>query len=113
VVVAYNGTGETLSNNIYIKVRIPPGQFTLFSDADFPDTDGNFTLTWTTSARATNYSIFQYSKYITIVNESLTLIDTIQATNFSFEILGLDIGFYYSLFKRISDIIILNQIVLK
>jgi len=95
VVVAYNGSGETMSNNVYIKVQLPPGQFTLSSDAELPDTDGSFTLTWSDSAGATNYSIFQYSKYITIINGSLTLIGTVQATNSSFEITGLDIGFYY------------------
>jgi len=94
-IMAYNGTGETLSNNVYVKVSYPPGQFALSSDAELPDTDGNFNLTWTSSARATSYSIFQYSKYITIINESLTLIGTVQATNSSFEITGLDIGFYY------------------
>ncbi len=95
VVMAYNGTGETLSNNVYVKVRHPPGQFVLSSDAELPDNDGNFNLTWTDSARATNYSIFQYSEYITIIDDSLTLIGTVSATNSSFEITGLDIGFYY------------------
>ncbi len=95
VVMAYNGTGETLSNNVYVKVRILPGQFVLSSDAELPVDDGNFNLTWTDSARAVNYSIFQYSEYITVINDSLTLIGTVQATNSSFEITGLDIGFYY------------------
>ncbi len=94
-VMAYNETGEKLSNSIYVKVRYPPGQFMLSSDAEFPDTDGNLTLTWTTSAKATSYLIFQYSEYITIINNSLSLIGTVQATNSSFEIMGLNIGFYY------------------
>jgi len=95
-VMAYNETGEKLSNNIYIEVRNPPGQFILSTDAEFPDTDGNFNLTWTDSVRATSYSIFQYSEYITVISDSLSLIvGNISATNSSFEITGLDIGFYY------------------
>jgi hypothetical protein len=37
---------------------ILPGLFSILSDADDPDTDGNFNITWTLSAYADNYSLY-------------------------------------------------------
>ena len=95
VVVAYNGTGEKLSNNINVKIRFPPGPFSLSSDADLPDTDGTFNLSWTDSARTVNYSIYQYSGYISEINGSLTLLNTVQANINTIGFANLSIGFYY------------------
>ncbi|MFX1569419.1 MAG: TIR domain-containing protein [Promethearchaeota archaeon] len=95
VVVAYNETGETLSNNVNVTVGIPPGQFTLSSDAVTPfDIDGIFNLNWTESAGADNYSIYQFSSYITHINDSLIPL-MIATTNKSFQITDLPTGFYY------------------
>ena len=65
--------------NVYYNLTInliippnPPGNFSLSSDAGDPDINGNFTLNWTKSEDALNYSVFQYSSYITEINESLT-----------------------------------------
>ena len=55
--------------------------FTLTSDADNPDTDGIFNLSWTSSKGALNYSIFSYDKYITEINGSLTLLEDQTATS--------------------------------
>ena len=52
-----------------------PDPFTLSCDADTPDTDGNFTLTWTSSALADNYSIYYHYNYITEINGSLILLE--------------------------------------
>jgi hypothetical protein len=75
VVVANNALGQALSNYIDVTVSIPPsGDFVLSSNAGAPDTDGNFTLTWTSSNRANNYSVYLYSSYITEINGSLTIL---------------------------------------
>ncbi len=50
-----------------------PGNFSLFSDADDPDPDGAFDLIWTDSEGADNYSVYMFDKFITEINESLTL----------------------------------------
>ena len=42
----------------------PPGLFTLSSNAGTPDTDGSFTLTWTSSYGANIYSVYSYFDYI-------------------------------------------------
>lgn len=94
VVVAYNKTGQTLSNNEYVEVRIPPGNFILSSDADTPDTDGAFNLNWTVSEGADNYSIYSFGSLITMINTSLTIIANQTATS-PFPITGLSKGLYY------------------
>ncbi len=62
-VCARNMTGETYSDDacLQIVVSIPlPGFFSLTSpDAGFPDDDGKFTLTWSLSSNAENYTLYQ------------------------------------------------------
>ena len=70
-------TGHTLLTNefdiITVKYSIEsPGAFTLWSDADDPDDDGNFTLFWDVSPRANNYSIFYSNTSANIDIESET-----------------------------------------
>ena len=72
IIVAYNTYGDTLSNCISVLVGLTPENFTLHSDAKNPDTDGSFTLTWTSSDGANNYSVYRHSGYITEINGSLT-----------------------------------------
>ncbi|MFW9824534.1 MAG: ABC transporter substrate-binding protein [Candidatus Thorarchaeota archaeon] len=75
VVIAYNKYGETMSNNVIITVQLPaPGDFTLSSDADDPDNDGIFYLSWTDSEGADNYSVYRYNSSIVTINVSLTLL---------------------------------------
>ena len=93
-VMAYNATGETLSNNIQVKVRILPGNFTLSSDAETPDIEGAFNLTWSNSFAAENYRVYQYSSYITQINTSLLIIENQTIFN-STEVTGLSSGLYY------------------
>lgn len=94
VVVAYNESGYTHSNCIYVSVRIPPGPFTLSSDADNLDTDGTFNLNWGASAGADNYSIYVHGSYITGINGSVTeLANGIMAL--TYPISGLSSGDYY------------------
>jgi len=96
VVVAYNETGETMSNNVNVSVDLPgPGNFTLTTDADVPvDTDGAFNLNWTFSEGADNYSVFTYNGLITQINDSVTNILN-QTIPSPFLITGLMDGDYY------------------
>ncbi len=80
IVVAHNNDGDTLSNDVQVIVAIPipplepPGSFVLSSNADDPDEDGSFTLTWTASDRAVNYTVYMHSSIITTISSSLTVI---------------------------------------
>ena len=65
-IIAFNDYGSMSSNEITIIVGIPPpppppppNPFVLTSDANNPDIDGIFTLSWTTSTHANSYSVYQ------------------------------------------------------
>ena len=75
IVVAHKDEGDIFSNCIKITVEIvlPPGDFTLSSNAGSPDADGNFVLTWTASSGAETYTVYQGANYITEINGSLTI----------------------------------------
>jgi hypothetical protein len=99
IILATNFVGSTLSNCFSINVSIPappqpPGNFTLSSNAMTPDTDGNFTLIWTTSIRAENYSVYQYSNFISEINSSLNLI-TDGLANYTLNLFDYVNGTYY------------------
>ncbi len=49
-----------------------PGGFELSPPSGTIDDDGDFILSWTDSPRASNYSIYESSKYITEINNSIT-----------------------------------------
>ena len=79
-ITGYNRTGTSGAYDLFaakfsIEYIPPPGSFNLNSNAGTPDNDGNFTLTWTSSSGANNYSIYQYSSFITEINDSLTLLE--------------------------------------
>ena len=63
-IIAFNVYGNTSSNCINITVFYPPGGFLVASNASNPDNDGNFSLNWTSSERADNYSIYSHTEYI-------------------------------------------------
>jgi len=70
-VVAYNETGQKFSNSVHISVQLPfPGDFILSSNADDPDTDGIFNLSWTNSVGANNYSVYKSLSSISEINWS-------------------------------------------
>ncbi|MFX1305017.1 MAG: ABC transporter substrate-binding protein, partial [Promethearchaeota archaeon] len=95
VIVAYNETGQKFSNNVHITVQLPaPGNFTLSSDADDPDTNGAFNLIWTDSDGADNYSVYTHNQFITKINGSLTNL-SYQTAISPFPISGLLNGDYY------------------
>jgi hypothetical protein len=97
-VVAYNKTGETMSNPVHVKVP-GPGDFILeATDAGEPDRDGNFNLIWTNSDRVVNYSVYQYRSEITSINGSLIILanqSINQTTARSLPVTELSDGKYY------------------
>jgi len=97
VVVAHNQYGNTTSNNIHITVQIaeiPPESFILSTDADFPDDDGFFNLSWTISDGVDNYSLYMHNSQITVIDSSLTLLVDQTAVS-PFSVSGLSNGEYY------------------
>ncbi len=68
-VVAFNDLGNTTSNIFLVQVGIPPGSFSLSTDASNPDPDGSHTLTWTSSLYANNYTIYYSLVPITDVDD--------------------------------------------
>ncbi len=71
-----------------------PESFELTSDADSPDDDGNFTLSWTDSVKSDMYSLYRYHSKITELNESLVLIESDLTSN-SYKIENIQDGAYY------------------
>jgi hypothetical protein len=59
MVVAFNKYGNTSSNNIHITVQFPPGSFTIDQPSPAINSDGIITLSWSTSLRTDNYSIYR------------------------------------------------------
>jgi len=107
IILATNFVGSTLSNCISINISIPappkpPGNFTLFSSAGTPDDDGNFTLIWSESIRAENYSVYQYSKFISEINSSLNLL-AFGLTNNSLNIFDYVNGTYFFIIVAYND----------
>jgi len=87
-------TGSSNKNICLIKYLPIPGGFALSSNAEKPDTDGTFTLTWKKSSDANNYSVFQYDSYITEINESLSELIN-ESQKLSYHVSGLNEGKYY------------------
>ncbi|MFX1476876.1 MAG: nitrous oxide reductase family maturation protein NosD [Promethearchaeota archaeon] len=79
-----------------------PGTFTLSSDAGTPDTDGNFNLIWTASAKTDNYSVYRYTSFISEINESLILLADQNGIS-PFSITDLPNGKYYFIIVAINE----------
>lgn len=90
---AENYTFTLLDTNAIFGYLLPYS-FTLSTNATDPDTDGIFDLEWTSSEKAKNYSVYEYSSYITEFNNSLTLI-TLETTNMAHHLSGYSTGIYY------------------
>jgi len=82
-VVAYNETGKTMSNNVFINVSLP---LLLSSNSGKPnDRDGTYTLYWDIINAADNYSLYWWPEPINEFNSSLNLIqEGIKTTSYSF-----------------------------
>ncbi|MFW9872899.1 MAG: extracellular solute-binding protein [Candidatus Thorarchaeota archaeon] len=79
-----------------------PGSFVLSSDAGTPDDDGIFNLMWTLSDGALNYSVYEYSSYISVINENLTLLVK-ETTNLSLHLSEYSDGIYYFIVFAFND----------
>ncbi|MFX1487572.1 MAG: hypothetical protein ACFFBI_00370 [Promethearchaeota archaeon] len=74
IVVALNEAGYYVSNCILIIVRRAPTFFTLSSDANEPDLDGNFTLVWAKSEFAQYYTLYFINQSDFEANESIQML---------------------------------------
>jgi len=79
-----------------------PGDFTLTSTADDPDDDGDFDLTWTASSLANTYTIYQYDKFITEINGSLTILAA-GVTDLTYSLSGYTNGTYYFIVVAVNS----------
>ena len=85
------GTGTNIHDNI---CGNRPSDFLLESDAETPDNDGSFTLIWGAPG-AVNYTVYEYSSYITVINSSLGLPLASEITDLYLPITGYSNGTYY------------------
>ncbi|MFX1392897.1 MAG: SBBP repeat-containing protein [Promethearchaeota archaeon] len=93
IVIAFNETGNTSSNCLKVSIRIPPRAFNLFTDADDPDTDGNFNLTWSKSIGADNYSIYRSNNLISNLDNCIEIKSNI--INLNYTVSGISSGTHY------------------
>ena len=84
-----NGKITLLYNNITLS------SFTLTSDAETPEYDGDFNLNWENPGNAINYTIYTHNSSITQINNTLNILGI--TTSRSFPITGLTDGIYYYL----------------
>jgi len=92
----------TITDGGFDENAYPPSAFDLSSNADSPDTDGIFTLSWTSSINATSYSVYQYSSNITEINGSLTLLLD-HSTDLILPLSGYSNGTYYFIVVASND----------
>jgi len=71
-----------------------PGAFQLIHNASVNDNDGNFTLNWSLSERADNYSVYTHDTFIYDINNNGTLIAS-NITSNAYNITNLTSGIYY------------------
>ena len=71
---SYNYEFNITDTNANLIFTPPPDPFTLSSNAGNPDDDGKFDLKWTISLNAENYIVYQYDRYISDINGSLTVL---------------------------------------
>ncbi|MFX1281389.1 MAG: CARDB domain-containing protein, partial [Promethearchaeota archaeon] len=90
----YNYSFELTETNVLEEGDVPPGDFILLTNAGNPDIDGEFTLVWSDSEGALTYSVYEYSRVITVINESLNLLST-GITGNTIPLSGYSTGTYY------------------
>ncbi|MHA1884515.1 MAG: UPF0182 family protein [Promethearchaeota archaeon] len=88
------GYGDDANQAYDSLVNFGPRAFTLASDADNPDIDGNFLLNWTDSQFADTYSVF--------LNDSLLVTDLPNSQS-SYSVIGLDSGIYEFYIKATNE----------
>ncbi|MFX0098809.1 MAG: hypothetical protein ACFFCS_04450 [Candidatus Hodarchaeota archaeon] len=104
IIAANNSNGHTLSNPVSVVVILFwPAPFTLSSNAGSPDDDGAFTITWSPSVNATNYTVYMHTSPITTINISVVILAT-GATNTSISLEDMPDGRYYFLVISFNDL---------
>jgi surface protein len=93
-ILGRNPHKDILSDSFVVFVDRSPGVFTLSTDATLPDLDGIFSLTWTASELADNYTIYQHSSPITEINSSITKLVS-ETPNLSLDSLEYTDGVYF------------------
>lgn len=83
IVTAVNASGESAISNcqgvtVTIHEPCPP---VLNAPAPNPSTNGTLFLSWTASSGATSYNLYRYTRWITAVNESVTLVGSFNSTS--------------------------------
>ena len=91
---AYNYTFYFIETNAHIDIVEPPRNFSLSSNADDPDDDGIFDLTWTGAYSAKNYSVYWGESYITVINGTQSLLAN-EITDLELALSGYTDGTYY------------------
>ena len=87
--------GSLGDSDVFLTKYLPkPSSFQLSSDAESLDPDGCFNLIWTESLDANNYTIFQYDKPISTINNSLYRVIE-GCTNHSYYFENMSQGIYY------------------
>ncbi|MFW9881629.1 MAG: hypothetical protein ACFFG0_51845, partial [Candidatus Thorarchaeota archaeon] len=71
----------------------PDNHLRIYSDAEDPDDDGEFSLFWNNLTGIENYSIYTHDNYITKINASVSYLGN--TTELSYSFMGLDNGIYY------------------
>ncbi len=94
------GTGTNIHDNI---CGNRPSNFVMDSDAENPDNDGSFTLTWNPASGAVNYTVYEYSGYITAINSSLGLPLASEITDLTLPLTGYSNGTYYFIVVAHND----------
>ncbi|MFX1345019.1 MAG: hypothetical protein ACFFAI_07905 [Promethearchaeota archaeon] len=90
---AYNYTFILTATNANFGYLLPL-TFNLSSDATEPDRDGDFNLEWTIAEFAKNYTLYEYSSYISEINGSLTVIVN-ETTEITYHRSGYSNGIYF------------------
>ncbi|TFG25152.1 MAG: hypothetical protein EU529_01840 [Promethearchaeota archaeon] len=93
-VVSFNRWGNESSNCIQVEVkRAPPGAFVLSTNAGSPNINNSFTINWTVSQNAQNYSLYQNDTFIIEVDDTIKIDEGL--TNYSYIFSDLANGTYY------------------
>jgi ABC-type transport system substrate-binding protein len=91
-----NAMGRIYFYPCKLNYPILPGAVNIYSNADNPDTDGNFDISWSSSTYTDNYSLYRSSSVITTIDGSVNLLLD-EVTDFSYETSGYTNGIYYFL----------------
>ena len=102
IALASNEWGNLSSNHIEINVQIPPSSFILTHNAESPDDDGLYNLSWSQSLGADNYTLYLHYNPILEINGSVTIFQT-NITSLNYSIYNPNVGTYYYAVMAINE----------